>query len=369
MTARTAAGSVLRGTPASSHPIASTTPSASSGSIAWSRTRIVIRLAVLACMLWGLPHAANAQEGAGASAGAGASVVPTDSADISGFRYRNEITVDAGIVWQGYWHRQLFGPDRQLMDRRDWAAGFSYTHTFEDRVYDENRFLEVSQRMQPVSKVSIELRRVRRMAFEPDETMLEFGAAGKVSPGFALGGSIGLAQGERTVYFGGGDSTSGEKSFTWLFTGTAEIRVSRRVMLRESVSMGSYSHDLENGPDLDAGDVQGFEHELLWAVTPWISYSHILSYHKWKEYRSTTLFGNTLAFAVSPGVILKAGLRSENFKSEPLSNDLCIGATFALRIQPTPDTFLEGGYDVSGGGELVSERSQRSIFASAGMRF
>ena len=113
----------------------------------------------------------------------------------------------------------------------------------------------------------------------------------------------------------------------------------------------------------------GFEHELLWAVTSWVTYSHVFSYRKWKEYRSTRLFDNTLAFAVTPAVILKAGLRSENFATEPSFSDLCIGATFALRIQPTPDTFLEGGYDLSGGGELISERSQRSIFASAGMRF
>lgn len=331
---------------------------------AHSHLHSLVRLAALTALLCGMLPPAHAQPVVGS-----ASAEEKITGGSEGFRYRNEVTVDAAHLWQEYWQLPLFRPDRQLIERRDWSGGIGYTHTFEDRLYDRDHYMEVSQRLLPVSRVHVGLRRVRAMAAEPEETWLMFGAAGKVTPSFALGGSIGLGQGERTVYFDGGDSLSGEKSFTWLFTATADIRISRRVTLRESVSMGSFSHELDNGPDITAGSVHGFAHELLWQVTPSVSYSHVLAYRQWKEYRSTTLFGNDLAVAVTPAVILKGGLRMENLKSERLFGDLCLGVRCALRIQPTPYAFVEGGYDGIGGGDIFTARSQVALFVAAGARF
>lgn len=191
-----------------------------------------IILTSLACLSVGIPHAAHAQTGTG---GMSTDLMITGGG--KGFRYQNEVPVDVGHVRQEYWQLPLSRPDRQLIDRKRWAGGINYTHTFEDRVYDREQFMEVSQRMQPLRRLSVNRRQVRAMAAEPGETWLAFCAAGTVTPSFGLGGSIGLGQGERTVSFDGDDSVSGEKTFTWLYTATGDIRVSRRVMLRESVSM------------------------------------------------------------------------------------------------------------------------------------
>lgn len=291
-------------------------------------------------------------------------------ASTPGFTYRNDISVRAGAAWQVLWYANLFGPDYEAIDRRDWSAGVRYTHVFADLRQDDAHRHDVSRRLQPASHVAVELSDRPTLAMEPDEFRLRISGAGLLVPGFALGGSITDVAGERSLYRSWEEKSYPETLHGTMLSAMADIWLSPRVVLRESVGGGSYTRKGSTWLGLpDDGGVRTFGHELCWEISPVVSYSHTLRVDDWEDYRRVLDFNNTVEIVFAPEVVGTVGLRMASFYTREVYDDVALGTSIGIRVQPVP--YLFAGVSASSVGMLniFQRQDQQEFLLAVGTRF
>jgi hypothetical protein len=327
------------------------------------------RLLASALMLGFILFTATSQNRGGAQEATSLGSFATE-AGTPGFTYRNDISVRAGAAWQTLFYQNLFSPDEHVIDRCDWSSAVRFTHVFTDLRQDDTHRHDVSRRLQPASHVDVELSDRPTLAMEPDEFRLRISGAGLLAPGFALGGSITDVEGERSLYWRYGRKSYPETVHTTMFTAIADIWLSPRVVLRESVGGGRYTRRGSTWLGLpDDGGVLAFGHELCWEISPVVSYAHTLRVDNWEDCRRVLDFNNTVEIAFAPEVVGTVGLRMAGFYTREVYDDVALGTSIGIRVHPVP--YLYAGASASSVGiiHIFERRDQQEFLLAVGTRF
>lgn len=283
--------------------------------------------------------------------------------------YRNEVSAWGAVAWQKYEIQGLFNDrDDVLLDRSRPCYGFAYTHTFADRIHDSGRRLETSQRVQPASRIGVELRDASTLAMEPDERGVEISGAVLLTPWLALGGAASTDVGKRDFIDDWNRERRPETARWSVFALEADFWPWRNLTVRERVGMGRYTRDMAPFPVSD-GRVLRFTHELAWDISPSFGYSHSVVVCEWADYRSLFDCTNTIEFAIAPNITGQVSLRAGSASTTDGLDDTYFGLSCGLRAYVLPALYLDVTAAGVGMFHLFQQRDQREIRLATGMRF